>query len=359
MSAASDTRSVTGVKFSLRYKLIIGFFLVFSVPFLLAYYWFWQYSTQTALSRIEEDLRHTLDGTIRGIDGDQFEQLVRTALADDSGVPGQDPLYQAHQNWLMGVYWIQPKAYNTYTYIKGDGPDDVRWVGDNYRELFPDQENTKFLEPYTRTPDSMILEGFVQPTVNMTIYTDPWGSHVSAYGPIKNSKGYVVGAVGIDFRATEVSNVQRAINQAMLISGIIAIVVLFLIIYAVSNFLTTPIIKLAHAAQRVGEGDYNQDFTTLVRQNAQDEIDVLASNFAGMVSKVYSREQNLRKQVEELKIEIDEAKRSKQVDEIVDTDFFRDLQAKADRMRVRRSAAADGAPASGSSSAAGESERNE
>ena len=55
-----------------------------------------------------------------------------------------------------------------------------------------------------------------------------------------------------------------------------------------------------------------------------------------MVDKVYQREQTLRKQVEELKIEIDEVRRRKDVVDIVETDFFRDLQSKAREMRERR-----------------------
>jgi hypothetical protein len=67
----------------------------------------------------------------------------------------------------------------------------------------------------------------------------------------------------------------------------------------------------------------------------RDEIVTLADVFAIMAGKVYQREQTLRKQVEALKIEIDEAKRTRQVSEIAETDFFRDLQAKARGMRKR------------------------
>jgi hypothetical protein len=55
------------------------------------------------------------------------------------------------------------------------------------------------------------------------------------------------------------------------------------------------------------------------------------------VNKVRQREANLKQQVEDLKIKIDEAKRQKQVSDIVDTDFFRDLQVKAKDFRQRRS----------------------
>jgi CheY-like chemotaxis protein len=47
------------------------------------------------------------------------------------------------------------------------------------------------------------------------------------------------------------------------------------------------------------------------------------------------REQTLRRQVEKLKIEIDEAKRAKEVQAITETEFFQDLQEKARRMRGR------------------------
>ncbi len=47
------------------------------------------------------------------------------------------------------------------------------------------------------------------------------------------------------------------------------------------------------------------------------------------------REQTLRRQVEKLKIEIDEAKRAKEVQAITETEFFQDLQEKARRMRKR------------------------
>ena len=54
-----------------------------------------------------------------------------------------------------------------------------------------------------------------------------------------------------------------------------------------------------------------------------------------MADKVRQREQSLKRQVEALKIEIDETKRKKQVSEIADSDFFRELQAKARDMRAK------------------------
>ena len=50
----------------------------------------------------------------------------------------------------------------------------------------------------------------------------------------------------------------------------------------------------------------------------------------------YIREQSLRQEIRLLRIEIDESRRQKQVSEIVDTDFFQELQTKARTLRQRR-----------------------
>jgi hypothetical protein len=54
-----------------------------------------------------------------------------------------------------------------------------------------------------------------------------------------------------------------------------------------------------------------------------------------MVREVYAREESLKRQVAELRIEIDEVKKAQQVAEITDTDYFLRLQEKAQAFRRR------------------------
>jgi nitrate/nitrite-specific signal transduction histidine kinase len=68
------------------------------------------------------------------------------------------------------------------------------------------------------------------------------------------------------------------------------------------------------------------------------------SSLAVAALEAYIREQALRAEVAQLRIEIDKAKQQKAVDEIVDTDFFRNLEAKARSMR-NRSRGTSGSPA--------------
>jgi hypothetical protein len=55
-----------------------------------------------------------------------------------------------------------------------------------------------------------------------------------------------------------------------------------------------------------------------------------------MAHEVYAREQQLKQQVTELKIQIDQVKKETAVKEIVESDFFNDLQAKAAALREER-----------------------
>ncbi len=322
---------------NLSMKLLIAFSLVFSVVFALAFAWFYRFSTQAALEQIRGDLANTLHAAIDGIDGDAFAALVNEAVVDPAtGLPSEDPRYLAHQQWLDTIHRIEPRA-NPYTYVKSPEGRDVLWVGDIFRIVRPD-EGTQFLESYTPQAD-FILQGLEQETSRMTIYSDDWGRWVSAYGPIRNSQGEQVGAVGIDFAADYVSQVQQQIRSSVLIAFLVTYGGLFIVVLLLSRLLTRPIVKLTKMASCVANGWYDQDFAGLASGVGvlRDEIATLAATFVVMVDKVREREESLKQQVAELKIEIDEVKRQQQVGEIVDSDFFQDLRDKAKTIRRRRS----------------------
>jgi len=67
-----------------------------------------------------------------------------------------------------------------------------------------------------------------------------------------------------------------------------------------------------------------------------DPLGQLARAFQHMAAEVMTREAALRQQVEALIIEIDQAKKERQVAEITETDYFRRLQEKVVRLRGRR-----------------------
>ncbi len=67
-----------------------------------------------------------------------------------------------------------------------------------------------------------------------------------------------------------------------------------------------------------------------------DSLGHLARVFLRMAREVQAREEALKQMVRELQIEIDPVQQAKQVDEIVDTDFFKNLQVRAQSTRGSR-----------------------
>jgi methyl-accepting chemotaxis protein len=171
-------------------------------------------------------------------------------------------------------------------------------------------------------------------------YGDKFGRFISAFAPIKNSKGEVVAGLGVDFKADYVDEVRQKILGTVLNAFAITYASLFILVYLVSGVFTKPILLLTTAAEKIGEGDYAKSQEYLKSDKAKsafpDEIQILDRVFDGMVDKVYKREQLLSQQVRELKIEIDQSKRQKMVGEIVESEFFQDLHAKAQRMRQQQ-----------------------
>jgi len=64
-----------------------------------------------------------------------------------------------------------------------------------------------------------------------------------------------------------------------------------------------------------------------------DALGVLARTFVSMANEVRAREERLRAQVRELRIEIDQSRQARQVAEITDSAFFQDLRSRASDLR--------------------------
>ncbi|HLF27900.1 MAG TPA: cyclic nucleotide-binding domain-containing protein [Anaerolineae bacterium] len=90
--------------------------------------------------------------------------------------------------------------------------------------------------------------------------------------------------------------------------------------------------KVASAAVAVEAGIYEPESLAAVAERT-DELGQLARVFQRMVREVYAREQRLKQQVAELRIEIDEGKQARQVAEITETEYFQELQRKARKLR--------------------------
>jgi HAMP domain-containing protein len=355
-----------GTFLGLRVKLVVGFTLIFSVVFGVAYFWFFTFATDMAIDRIKSDLSGTLLGAADKIDKAGFEELVTDAEPRADGYT-DDPNYWNHVEWLATVNEIEPRAF-VYSFINGERPDELIFIGSSSAptdvELPPEEREgvtfRAYCLGYTLTPDEIEALGVADDpkfiasddcgdgstnlgvietgsTVFEDYYTDQWGEWISAYTPIVNDDQQIIGGLGIDFEASYVKEVQNNILDSVVYSFIITYTALFLLVFIVSRTLTRPMRQLTKAAEKIADGNYDlAEAKAQIGGRFRDEITTLAEVFVDMADKVYKREAKLKQQVAELKIEIDEVKARKQVSEIVDSDFFEELKDKANVIRKRK-----------------------
>jgi nitrate/nitrite-specific signal transduction histidine kinase len=120
----------------------------------------------------------------------------------------------------------------------------------------------------------------------------------------------------------------------------IGVLIVMLLVVAGASFLlsraiTNPIMALTQAAQTIERGERFEPESIASLTRSRDELARLAKVFGEMAIEVQAREEQLKRQVEELRIKIDEVKKAKQVAEITETEYFRRLREHAREMRER------------------------
>jgi len=131
----------------------------------------------------------------------------------------------------------------------------------------------------------------------------------------------------------------------------------FIIIFALTillinsllrRYVIGPVRVLGGLAQKISadeniapdlEGSALHSVTTRV-----DELGNLAQVFKKMAADVFTRTGKLKEQVQQLIIRIDEIRRKEQVSQVVESEFFSDLQKRATEMRKRESGSEDVPP---------------
>jgi two-component system, cell cycle response regulator len=91
---------------------------------------------------------------------------------------------------------------------------------------------------------------------------------------------------------------------------------------------------IAEAAAAVESGTFAPETLDAVAARA-DALGRLARVFRRMAREVIAREQALKQEVRQLRIEIDTGRAAARVAEITETDYFQDLQRRADELRSR------------------------
>jgi HAMP domain-containing protein len=158
------------------------------------------------------------------------------------------------------------------------------------------------------------------------------GDLLGVVAPIADEQGEVTGATLVTLPTDRVqATIRRNLQIGVPVAALVLLVGLASSVL-LARRVTEPVTALTDAAVAVEAGAFDPQELAPVAER-KDELGGLARLFQRMAREVQAREEQLRQQLQRLRIEIDESKRKQQVEEITDSDYFRKLSKKAEDLR--------------------------
>ncbi len=167
---------------------------------------------------LKNELRDTANVVASGINGDSISS-IKTGDEETTA-------FQTIDLYLNKVRKQNPDL--KYLYIMTNENGTVRFKVDADYGIDPTAAKSGDVYP---NPNEQMIAGFSYPTADKLVITDKWGSTLSGYAPIYDSRGSPVGLLGIDIDVTDVT----ARTGVILLSQII--VLFILVILSVSGAL--------------------------------------------------------------------------------------------------------------------------
>lgn len=134
-------------------------------------------------------------------------------------------------------------------------------------------------EPYEGA-NGRLLEGFLRPVADEEFTIDRWGTLLSGYAPVRDSRGEVVGLVGVDMSSDRVMERQQFIGNSIFLvtGGGIAIAGVLVLLF--SQTIIKDLRRLIRVATAISMGSTEVE----VEVRRRDEIGDLAEAFSRMVA---------------------------------------------------------------------------
>jgi HAMP domain-containing protein len=275
-----------------------------------------------------------------------FSRLVQGNLAGQNldGKEGRAELQQLSDDLVAGgdvlAVHVLDSQLNTLAFRVISGIQMGYPSGDQLGE-----EDWQLLESALQQNHTTTVLGLATPTTSLSVFEVArsrlltigflQGSLLKVATPLVDILGNHLGSVVLYLPTDRVQAKLAYTFQLALIAAA------FILVYGVeftivtARRLTKPLESLTAAAQAVETGNFDPESLSDLAQRKRSELGKLAAVFTQMAREVRAREDNLKEQVRMLSIEIDEVKKQKQVAEITETEYFRDLQEKAESLRAR------------------------
>ncbi|MET1030412.1 methyl-accepting chemotaxis protein [Domibacillus tundrae] len=156
-------------------------------------------------------------------------------------------------------------------------------------------------EPTTATTYKDVESVFNGNTAATDIVSDPdYGDYMSAFAPIKDQNGTIIGVLGVDMEANLVKSIAKnVLNETIPVFVIGLLAVLAAVLAILYVFLTkrlNPLAKLNEASALIAEGKIGQAKQKInsLRVTSNDEIGVLSGSIRNMIDTLESMLQDIQ-----------------------------------------------------------------
>ena len=269
------------IQISIRAKILVGMVVCTLIVANLSGWFLMNQAKTMLLEQCKQNAGSSAKIAAQRIDGDLLEQLQ----AGDEGSADYEEILSQLQEFLCGdeIKYIYTMRMNgdTLEFIVDADTEEGAAIGEAY-------------EIYDEIAEA--FDGNV--TVDSEMTSDEWGDFYSAFAPVHNSAGDIVGIVGVDCSATEIRIQQSAlIRKFMLIelAGLAIAVVLSLVISGVLSRSVSAIAgKMSELAQK--EGDLTQKITVRSSDevgNIAGSLNVFLENLREIIKKISDCEYKL------------------------------------------------------------------
>ncbi|MBN2159905.1 MAG: SpoIIE family protein phosphatase [Spirochaetes bacterium] len=132
--------------------------------------------------------------------------------------------------------------------------------------------------------------------VDREIVTNAYGSYITAYSPILNSRGEGIGIVCVDINSRDVDEFKWTIISVAIATFITAILISFFLTLLLSRHFTRPLMSLMGGVNTLAAGNMNAQ----VEVSSRDEFGRLADSFNSMVKNLYNASEEQKRLIAEI-----------------------------------------------------------
>lgn len=261
-------------RFHIRLSLLYGL-LVLAVLVVMSIA-FYHYAAGGVVEGVRGRLRDTSTALAAGIRSEDLAPLTDASMHDS-------PAHRALLARMELVAKSDPDISDVYIMRKSPKGEMIILADYLVRGT---ADAAKLGDVYAAPPGSQMIRGFDQSFVEMTPYTDAWGTVLSGFAPIRDAAGTSMGLVGIDIQVASVNAMKSRVRNLALLMFVAAVLALVVLGRIVAGSVRDPLNKIVQASSAITSGQPGVR-TALLRK---DEFGVVGRHFDEMASGLEERD---------------------------------------------------------------------